>query len=111
MRLVLLLSSRCGSCFEIAKQLGKKFPEGVHILLAGGPPGEAERFIQDHALPDAKCTVDDGDQIVQKMGIDASPLGLRVGLDGNFSTVSTVPAARHIGDLLVNQAELGGTKQ
>ena len=79
--LLLVLSTACGSCGEIARQLSAEFARGqgddVAVLVSSATRDSGEEFVQRHGIGRVRYFVDEGgDWVRREFGVMASPTGL-----------------------------------
>jgi hypothetical protein len=101
--LVLFLSDRCGTCRSLAAGLGRHLPPGVWVVLEARSPDSAAKFIESYELAQllegGRLSVDIGDAIAGRIGLEMAPVGFRVE-DGRIVSATTVPSQRYLFSIL-----------
>ena len=101
--LVLFLSDRCSTCRSLAAGLGSHLPPGLWVVLEARSPDSAAKFIEFYELTrmleGGRLSVDIGDAIAGRIGLDMTPVGFRVE-DGRIVNATTVPSQRYLSSIL-----------
>jgi hypothetical protein len=101
--LVLFLSDRCGTCRSLAAGLGRHLPPGLWVVLEARSPDSAAKFIESYELAQmlegGRLSVDIGDAIAGRIGLEMAPVGFRVE-DGRIVSATTVPSQRYLFSIL-----------
>ncbi|GAA4087926.1 hypothetical protein [Actinomadura miaoliensis] len=93
--LVLLLSNKCRTCFTLAAALqGRVRPPRLWIVVVP-VLGDAAEFIDMFDLRGERVVVDEGEHIVNRLGIDATPAAVLVE-NGRMVKAHSVPSSRQM---------------
>ncbi|MFL6076874.1 MAG: hypothetical protein ACJ73S_26060 [Mycobacteriales bacterium] len=93
--LVLFLSNKCESCRTLAANLrGGALPEALWVVVVP-VSGDAESFVEEFDLRHPRVLVDDGEQIVNRIGLDTTPVLIAVE-GGTLARAQTVPTVRQL---------------
>lgn len=97
--LVLFLSPSCASCFEIARSLRRKVPDGLHIVVTAADIPTSRKWLEDFSIPINRCSLDHDRRIVDSLGISSTPVALHIN-DGAIAHATTVPSGAWLKDTL-----------
>lgn len=93
---VLFLSNKCKTCFDIAATLaGGALPPSVWLVVVPVAGGDASEFVDQYQLRGERIMVDDGELIVSRLGLDITPAALTI-KDGRIEQAQTVPSPRQL---------------
>lgn len=96
---LLFLSNRCETCFELASVLqGGILPPGLWVVVVP-VSGDASDFVERFGLRGERITVDDGERIVGGIGLEITPAAVTVE-HGRLVKAQTVPTVRQMLALL-----------
>jgi hypothetical protein len=97
--LVLVLSTRCGTCRSIAETLGGTIPKQVWLLLIGSVPEDSKEFVEVYGFDGPRMVVDTDDRISSALGVMSTPTGIVVE-NGRLAWAQTVPSTRQLFTLI-----------
>jgi hypothetical protein len=101
--IVLFLSEHCGTCRSLAAGLQKPLPPGLWVVVDVKDPRSASDFLGAQAItglfPEGRIIVDPAGEIVHRIGLDTTPVGLRV-QNGLLASATTVPSSRYLTSIL-----------
>ena len=99
---VLFLSNRCQTCYDIAGALAVDgLPPGLWVLVvsvSGGGSGVPE-FVEQFSLSGDRLVLEDAEQIADRIGMDVTPAAITV-RNGRLEEAQTVPTRRQLYALL-----------
>ncbi|MEK6280404.1 MAG: hypothetical protein AABN95_08640 [Acidobacteriota bacterium] len=108
--IVLFLSERCATCRSLVAGLTKPLPLGLWVVLEAKDTAAAAAFLGTSALAGAnseeRVIVDVAGSIAGRMGLNATPVGLRVE-KGILTSATTVPSSRYLTSILPAPIRLG----
>lgn len=97
--LLLFLSNRCETCFQIASALqGGALPPKLWLVIVA-VSGSANEFVDRFALRGERIIVDDSETISGSLGLNVTPSAVKVE-HGRLRSASTVPTVRRLYSLL-----------
>lgn len=99
---VLFLSNKCATCFEIAADLGGgNLPPNVWLVIVP-VSGDVRMFIKTYGLYGDRILTDEDESIVNALGLDITPSAAIVE-KGRLVAARTVPTTRQLYALLPQQ--------
>lgn len=97
--LILFLSNRCETCFQIASALqGGVLPPRLWLVIVA-VSGDADEFVDRFALRGERIIVDNDEKITGRLGLNVTPSAVRIE-QGRLRSASTVPTVRRLYSLL-----------
>lgn len=97
--LVLFLSNKCQTCFEIAADLGGALPKQLWLVVVPVSGGDASSFVARFGLHGERMLVDEREQVVGRLGLEITPSAIVIE-EGRLATAQTVPTTRQLYHLL-----------
>lgn len=96
---LLFVSPSCPACYDLVQSFGSAPPDRLHVVIAAPSAEAASEWAGRLALPMDRCTVDPGHAIVDKLGLQATPVAIVVD-GGRLSYGTSVPSAKWFSSLL-----------
>lgn len=93
---VLFLSDRCGTCRDLVDRLDGTLPLDLWLVFEIGRKEDVAIWLQRYQFEDhLQVTVDHDGKIARELGVDISPVAVRV-LHGRVYSAQTVPSWRQL---------------
>lgn len=100
---VLFLSNRCQTCFQLADSLRGALPAKLWLVVLPVGGTDAAEFTNQFELRGERVLVDGEMQIATKLGVDSTPIAIGVST-GRIQQARSVPSVRQLRAMLSTQS-------